>query len=186
VISPARDPQGFRAAAKEPCVLSIGSLTDEAKNILALERIARRLPWDVCIVGEEPLSTDPAKGVHYLGQIEPASVASWLGRASIYVLPARYEPAGLSVLEAALSGCALVLGDIPSLRENWDGAALFVPPDDPEMLHATVERLIVDRDYRLGLAACAQARALDSSPRRMVAQYVAAYQEVMQRTLCVS
>ncbi len=33
-------------------------------------------------------------------------------------LPARYEPFGLSVLEAALSGCALVLGDIPSLRES--------------------------------------------------------------------
>ena len=35
-------------------------------------------------------------------------------------LPARYEPFGLSILEAALSGCALVLGDLPSLRELWD------------------------------------------------------------------
>jgi hypothetical protein len=46
------------------------------------------------------------------------------------VLPARYEPFGLSVLEAALSGCALVPGDIASLRGNWDGVAEFVCPDD--------------------------------------------------------
>ena len=34
-----------------------------------------------------------------------------------------YEPFGLSILEAAASGCALVLGDIPTLRENWSEAA---------------------------------------------------------------
>jgi glycogen(starch) synthase len=45
-------------------------------------------------------------------------------------LPARYEPFGLSVLEAALSGCALVLGDIASLREVWGGAACYVRPGD--------------------------------------------------------
>ena len=52
-----------------------------------------------------------------------------MGRAAIYALPARYEPFGLSILEAALSGCALVIGDIPSLREIWADAALFVPSD---------------------------------------------------------
>ena len=55
------------------------------------------------------------------------------GDASIFALPARYEPFGLSILEAALSGCALVLGDLPSLRELWTGAAMFVPPDDHKM-----------------------------------------------------
>ncbi len=37
-------------------------------------------------------------------------------------------------------GCALVLGDIPTLRELWDGAALFVPPDDPEELVSALQR----------------------------------------------
>jgi glycogen synthase len=56
--------------------------------------------------------------------------ADWYARASIYALPARYEPFGLSALEAALSGCALILGDIPSLREVWLEAAPYVSPDD--------------------------------------------------------
>ena len=64
------------------------------------------------------------------------AIADWYARASIYALPARYEPFGLSALEAALSGCALVLGDIPSLREVWGDAALFVAPDDTDALAA--------------------------------------------------
>ena len=38
----------------------------------------------------------------------------------------RFEPFGLAVLEAARAGCALVLSDIATFRELWDGAALFV------------------------------------------------------------
>ena len=41
---------------------------------------------------------------------DPSGSSSQLSAASVYVLPAKYEPFGLSVLEAALSGCALVLG----------------------------------------------------------------------------
>ena len=58
------------------------------------------------------------------------ALARKMAEASIYALPARYEPFGLSALEAALSGCALVLGDIPSLREIWGPAAIYVPADD--------------------------------------------------------
>ena len=34
------------------------------------------------------------------------------------------------MLEAASAGCPLILGDIPTFRELWDGAAVFVAPDD--------------------------------------------------------
>ena len=74
--------------------------------------------------------------VHWLGRLPAQLISGWYERAAIYALPARYEPFGLSVLEAASQGCALVLGDIASLRENWDDAAVFVPPDDGEDLGA--------------------------------------------------
>ena len=79
--------------------------------------------------------------------------------AAIYALPARYEPFGLSVLEAAQHGCALVLGDIDSLRENWDGAALFVDPDDAGALAASWARLAAHptRAGRAGRAGRARA-----------------------------
>ena len=75
------------------------------------------------------------------------------------MLPARYEPFGLSVLEAALSGCALVLGDIASLREVWQDAALYVPPDDAGALTAALARLIAEPELRHSLATSARKRA---------------------------
>ncbi len=85
--------------------------------------------------------------------------AGWR-RASIYAMPARYEPFGLSILEAGLSGCALVLGDIPSLREHWDGAAAFVAPDDREALRSAIEGLIDSPARRAELGR----RARDARP----------------------
>ena len=49
--------------------------------------------------------------------------------AEVFVSAARYEPFGLAVLEAARSGTPLVLSDIPTFRELWEGAALFADPD---------------------------------------------------------
>jgi hypothetical protein len=69
------------------------------------------------------------------------ALAAQLAEASIYALPARYEPFGLSVLEAALSGCALVLGDVPSLREVWGDAAVYVPPGRRPRLRAALLQL---------------------------------------------
>ncbi|MGE3704921.1 MAG: glycosyltransferase, partial [Vicinamibacterales bacterium] len=90
-------------------------------------------------------------------------------------LPARYEPFGLSILEAARAGCALVLGDIPSLRENWTDAAVFVPPDDHDALAAAITRLIETPAERTRLGWRAGVRARRFTARRMADAYVAAY-----------
>lgn len=180
-IPNARRPEGFRPAyRKEPLVLSAGRLWDEAKNLRALDAAAGGVPWEVVVAGP----TEPPEGagprarparVRLLGTLEPRELADWYGRASLYALPARYEPFGLSVLEAALSGCALVLGDVESLRETWDGAARFVDPDDPEELAATLRELAADAAGRLELAATALGRALELTPERQARRYLKLY-----------
>jgi glycosyltransferase involved in cell wall biosynthesis len=102
-----------------------------------------------------------------------------MARASIFVSPARYEPFGLAVLEAALAGDALVLGDIDSLREIWEDAAIFVEPEDRRQLVWTLNRLIADDRRREVMALRARARALQFDPRRMAAQYLHAYEELI-------
>jgi glycosyltransferase involved in cell wall biosynthesis len=104
-----------------------------------------------------------------------------MSRAAIYALPARYEPFGLSVLEAGLAGCALVLGDIPSLREHWDRAALFVPPDDSAALVHAIRLLIEDESRRHMLQRQARSRARWFSVDRMVDQYLQVYGQILQR-----
>jgi glycosyltransferase involved in cell wall biosynthesis len=80
-------------------------------------------------------------------------------RASVFVAPARYEPFGLTILEAAANGCALVLSDIPTLRELWDDAALFVPVDDRAELKATLTLLMRNHGLRTKLQSAARKRA---------------------------
>ncbi len=182
VILNGRDPKLFRPAAKEPIIFSAGRLRDEAKNLEALERVAPRLPWPVFVAGENHHPDGGEARPHHtrlLGRLSQRALGAWLGRAAIYCLPARYEPFGLAVLEAALSGCSLVLGDVPSLREIWRHRAVFVPPDDPEALEDALGRLIADPDRRASLAAGSRARALQLTSERMVEAYLGAYGEVL-------
>jgi glycosyltransferase involved in cell wall biosynthesis len=156
-------------------ILAAGRLWDPAKNIGALAAIAGRLPWRVAVAGDleapgNPKALSPS-GVLALGRLPAGDLRAWLDRASIYALPARYEPFGLSVLEAALARAALVLGDIPSLRENWDGAASFVHASDASALHAAIVRLIEDDERRTELGRRAYARACEFSVARMAGGY---------------
>jgi glycosyltransferase involved in cell wall biosynthesis len=133
--------------------------------------------------GREPSGGEarlpPGKmAARFLGRLSQEELARWLSRASIFAHPARYEPFGLAVLEAALSGCALVLGDLGSLRENWDGAAEFVPPWDEDALADAISRLAANESRRSVLAARARARGLEFTPARMAAGYLERYREL--------
>jgi glycogen synthase len=184
VISNGRRDGLFRPIVKEPIVFSAGRLWDEAKNVAALCDAAAGVPWPVCIAGE---AADPQggaasklKNVRPLGRLSEANIADWLGRASIYALPARYEPFGLSALEAAMSRCALVLGDIDSLREVWDDAAVYVPPDRPGSLRDAIGRLTESPRSLQSMAERACARARHYTAARMGDAYLAAYRSVVR------
>lgn len=178
----ARDPKDFRPEGKARLIFASGRLWDEAKNLSVLERIAPKLSWPLYLAGDNlaPGSDSLLVGpnLRCLGHLAQPEIAHWFRRAGIYVHPARYEPFGLCVLEAALAGCALVLGDIPTLRELWAGAAVFVAPDDHERLARDVNALVADSDKRHQLAAAARSRAADFAPARMAAQYLNAYDEL--------
>jgi glycogen synthase len=166
---------------REPLVFAAGRVWDEAKNIDTLCAAATDIAWPVYIAGDDrhPRGYCAAAGyVHSLGRLDATKMRQWYARASIYALPARYEPFGLSVLEAARSGCALVLGDIRSLRENWNGAALFVPPDNRRAIAAAIQSLIDDASLRGDLASRAERRARQFTAGAMTAGYLDAYEQV--------
>lgn len=174
-------PPGLEPGPKECCILTAGRLWDAAKNVEAVCAVAPRLTWPVHVAGDltAPDGAAPMRPLTgSLGRLSPPAMWSWLRRASIYALPARYEPFGLSVLEAALAGCALVLGDIRSLREVWGSAALYVPPDNRRALANTLQRLIDEGDLRTELAARARRRAHDLTAERMAGAYLALYESL--------
>jgi glycogen synthase len=174
------DAPGRRA----PLVFAAGPLWDEAKNIRVLDRAARQLSWPVYVAGE---SVAPHGGeiemtyVRPVGPLAHHEMQQWLARASIFALPALYEPFGLAVLEAALSGCALVLGDIPSLREIWGDAAVYVPPRDAEALARTLTRLIEDPQALELQRTRAFLQAARYSRAAMVSGYMDLYEALLSK-----
>lgn len=171
------------ARQKAPIVFAAGRLWDEAKNIGALASVAGELEWPVYVAGSQAHpdgGSIDVDNVRLLGQLASGEMLRWYARASIYALPARYEPFGLSALEAAQARCALVLGDIASLREVWGGAALFVPANDPEALAYALRRLIRDEGLRTEYGERACRRAAHYTPGAMAAAYEDAYARIAE------
>jgi glycogen(starch) synthase len=183
VIPNGREPSSFESTNKDALIFAAGRVWDPAKNLLLLDEVAENLAWPIYVAGDpthpDGRATRGAQHIHLLGGLSAANVAAWFRRSSIYAFPARYEPFGLSVLEAALTGCALVLGDIPTLREQWDGRAVFVPPEDPATLRLALESLIENPGLRHALAMRAQRHALTLTARRMALSYLDLYSDLM-------
>ena len=154
-------------------VFAAGRLWDEAKNLRAVVDAAPSIEWPVRLAGDGGASFP---NVTHLGWLEPSDLARAYGESAIYLFPALYEPFGLSVLEAALSGCALILGDIPSLREIWRDAAVFVPPRDPRTIARVTNEVIANDPLRHELGQRARERAGDYTAERMAAAYRQTYE----------
>ena len=164
------------AVPREPLVLGAGRLWDEAKGLDTLDEAAARLPWPIEVAGDA--GTRAPRHVHLLGRLEREDLRARMARAAIFAHPARYEPFGLAVLEAALAGCVLVLGDIESLREQWDDAAVFVTPGDADELCATLDWLIDEGEVREALGRAAQRRARRRTRRAMSETYRELYSQL--------
>jgi glycosyltransferase involved in cell wall biosynthesis len=120
--------------------------------------------------------------VEFLGRLGPVGISAMCGRAEIYASPALYEPFGLAVLEAALSGCALVLSDIPTFRELWQGCAVFVAGNREEHWERAIDAVTRDHAGRKELQRRAVARALQFSPKLQAGRYEQVYRRLAKRS----
>jgi glycogen synthase len=181
-ITPRRPaPENTEGSGKRQYVLAAGRLWDDATNLATLDRAADGLSWPVCAAGSlmRPDGSSAAPAVMCaLDELEPGSLHVWMDRAAIFAHPARYEPFGLAPLEAARAGCALVLGDIPSLREVWGDAAVYVDPASAGDLRRALQRLIADAPRRLALGLAAERLARCYSAACMARAYADLYAEL--------
>lgn len=189
VVYNGRGQHSFQFGKKEPFVFSMGRVWDEAKNISMLAHIASDLAWPVYIAGD---AKHPATGkeielenVHFLGQLSEKEVQNWLSKASIYALPAKYEPFGLTILEAAMSGCALVVGKTESQAEIWGNAAKYVNPNDADELRDTINSLIEDEFARNIMACRAVKRSHGYTADPMGQDYDHVYRQLLKQAVTV-
>ncbi len=155
-------------ASKEAFFLAVGRMWDKSKNLALLEAVAPQLTWPLHMAG----NGTP------LGALPHDEVLKRMAAASIFVHPAFYEPFGLAVLEAARARCCLVLADIPSLRELWQDAAVFVDPRNAPAWAAALNRLAENHAERGELANRAFLVAQRFSAARSVAMYRRLYDRI--------
>ncbi len=120
--------------------------------------------------------------VRFVGLID--DVAALLGLACCVVFTSSWEGLPLTLLEALSLGVPAVATAVDGVTDVVPpGAALLVPPGDPQAVAGAVARVLSDD----GLAADLRREALAAAPRwgpeRMLAEYRQAYRAAAARAL---
>ena len=186
VIYNGRNPIFFNPyVSKDDSVLAVGRLCDAGKQVSLLTQHLHPLP--VCIVGTEapplkiPIRADvklntAVASLALRGPQTEAQLRNLYSRATVFAATSRYEPFGISAVEAALSRCVIVANDIPSFREIWDDAALYFHSNDASSLARTIRELSEKPDLCRNYATRAYQRARERfTAKRMIDEYLQLY-----------
>jgi len=188
VIHNGRDPQLFAPdAAKQDYIVSIGRLWDAGKQATLLLR--DDLPLPTILVGSEESPQGAVASAHAMGRLAklrmmgPQSeqqLSQLLAGASVYVATSRYEPFGLALLEAALSGCPIVANDIETFHEVWGEDAIYFERNNPQSLVLTIQEIASNplRRSEYGHRALQRARRQFNS-EKMAESYLAHYRSLI-------
>jgi len=148
------------AGPGEVLVGSVGRLVEQKDyptQLRALALAARHAPVRMVVAGAGPLLEQLRVLARRLGV---ADRVCWLGERrdvpavlrclDSYVIASKFEPFGVSVLEAMAAGLPIVSTDVDELPEILDRgrAGVLVPPERPEDLAEALERVCADRELR--------------------------------------
>lgn len=178
--------------SKHNYAVSVGRMWDEGKQSRLLTQLTDS-PVPIFLAGAMTLTGESScddvaggakstRNVQLKGELSEGEMRELLSRAAIYIATSKYEPFGLAPLEAALSRCAIVANDIPSLREVWGDAAWYFRSSDAESLRESLALLHGNRELRLNYANRAYERARQRyTADRMVEEYVQLYRALLER-----
>jgi glycosyltransferase involved in cell wall biosynthesis len=166
VTSPVAVPEHSAAQREEARLLFVGRLEEE-KGVLdavaVMASLARERD-DVrgCVIGSgrlEPLVRRRAAGgrITFLGRVDGATLQREYARASLLLMPSRYEGLGRTALEAQAAATPVVGYDVTGLRDAVGPGGVLVAPKDVAALRAACALLLDDPDRRAALGERGQA-----------------------------
>ena len=184
-----------------PILLMVGRLSREKGfdvGLQAFARLRRRVPaarLEIAGDGDERQALEQqaadlevAEAVRFLGWVQPQKVFELYDRASVVLVPSRYEGFGLVALEAAQRARPVVASRVGGLGEVVvDGlTGSLTPPEQPGALARALLALVRDpeRAQRMGRAGRARALA-EFSLEATVRGYDDLYRHIVgQRAIC--
>jgi glycosyltransferase involved in cell wall biosynthesis len=183
------DPSLPRSAGELLCV---GRASDPNKGVRTLVAALARLPKLRLTLVDDPSPHNAARGwarelgcedrVSFAGRVSNEELVDLYRRATLVVVPSRYEGFGLPAAEAMACGTPVVAsaaGALPEVVETG-GGGMLVPPEDPEALAKAIATLVEQPEARAALGARAPARIDAAYSWRRVAERTAdVYREVL-------
>jgi glycosyltransferase involved in cell wall biosynthesis len=125
----------------------------------------------------ESFSAGVRDRVHVHASLEASALAAAVARGKVFFFPSQYEGYGLALLEAMISGLAVVTTPTGLGAELGDTEAIVRDFTDTEGMRAAVERLLKDNVLRAAMAASGRRRAValrwEDSAAKLSALYAA-------------
>jgi len=183
----------FPQVAREPVILHVGALQTR-KNIVRLVDAFETLDesWRLVLAGaagfgaEEILARvarSPARvRITVTGYVEPAELAAWYARATVFAFPSLDEGFGMPLLEAMAAGTPIVTSNRSALPEVAGDAALVVDPEDTAALAAALRQLTGDAELRIELTRRGSARVQSFTWEKSVRETWDVYRELLGRS----
>ena len=180
VVEPGTERVATRPRRVESVIalLSVGAVVPRKGYDVLVAALARlkHLPWRLVIAGDCGRSVDTFRQlvadiaalglsdrVQLAGTVTAEELASLYASADLFVLPSRFEGYGMAYAEAIAHGVPVIGTNAGAVPETVPAdAGVLVPPDDVDMLAATLQRLMDNPAERERLAAGARATAFPS------------------------
>ncbi len=115
-------------------------------GILAAYKAYRGLtdqPLPLFLCGVQDCSDE---GVTILSKLDNSTLHAYYAYASLFIFLSRIEGFGFPPVEALAHGTPVICSNISSLREVSKNLANFVPLDEPELIGATIVKLLAQSD----------------------------------------
>jgi glycosyltransferase involved in cell wall biosynthesis len=141
---------------EHPYIIFVGNVKPH-KNVRGLleafSLIYKDIPHDLVIVGkregfvtgDETVARQAevlGQRVVFTGYVSDENLKKYVAGASALVLPSFYEGFGLPPLEAMACSCPVIISNAASLPEVCGDAALYIDPNNPQDIAATIRRLL--------------------------------------------
>jgi alpha-1,3-rhamnosyl/mannosyltransferase len=182
-----------RLGISQPYILYVGTL-DPRKNLPRLLEsyqqlvaegntpehlvLAGQLGWSVDSLSTR-LSAPELRGrVHAVGYVDDRDLPHLYSGARLFVYPSLLEGFGFPPLEAMACGTPVVASLSSSLKDNLEGAAELVPPEDVEGLTTAMRQLLRDEQLRARRIADGLERATKFRWERCAQQTLECYREL--------
>ena len=182
-VDPAFTPQPRSFNAPYPTILQIGVKPN--KNLARLAEALAGLPCRLEIVGQpdagdlQTLETYQIDA-HWATGLSDEAVRQRYADCDLLAFVTTYEGFGLPILEAQVTGRAVVTSDLSPHREvAGDGGACLVDPYDPASIRAGIVRTINDEAYRQELIQRGRDNAALYHIEAIADQYLALYSTLL-------